>query len=140
MVNAMISVEISGLSEVQRIVKRFSNPDTYDRCIGEIVNETANLMRNMAPVADEKYTNSGLLEQSIRVIKETKNKYIIVVDVPYAIYMEYGTRYFPVGKPDSPRVRTSTSGKVSYHPFMRTAIWMMDKDYKKYFKRILLYK
>jgi HK97 gp10 family phage protein len=131
----MTSVEITGRNKQRDIIKKFGNPNLYDKALHDIVEDTAQLMRNFAPV------RTGKLEESIKVNKKGNNEYEIVVDVPHAIYMEWGTTYFPVGEPDRPRVRESTeTGKIAYHPFMRTAIWIMDKEYSKYFKRILYYK
>ena len=127
-------VEAWGLDEVIKITERFSDPKTYERLLNEIVNDCAELMRGFAPV------DIGLLEESIKVVKIDKNKYMIVVDVPYAEFMEWGTKYFPVGTPEAPRVRSSKSGKTAYHPFMRLAVYIVDAEFDKYFRKILLYK
>ena len=127
-------VEVWGLDEVIKITERFSDPKIYERLLREVVEDAAELMRNFAPV------DTGLLEDMIKVIKIDGNKYMIVVDVPYAEYMEWGTKYFPVGTPESPRVRSSKSGKTAYHPFMRLAIYIIDAEFDQYFRKILLYK
>ena len=127
-------VEITGLREAHKFIKAMGNKKLYDDVLADIVRDTSELMRGMSPVL------RGYLEASIKVIKVGDEKYAIVVNVPYAMHMEYGTKYFPVGTPESPRVRTSElSGKTSYHPFMRTAVYMMDDEYGKYISRILLY-
>lgn len=131
----MTSVEITGMRDVLRVVHKFGDIKKYDEFHREVINETAELMRNFAPVRE------GYLEESIKVIRLGPNKCAIVVNVPYAEFMEWGTKYFPVGDPDSPRVRSSTiTGKIAYHPFMRTAVWIMDDNYSEIFKRILFYK
>jgi hypothetical protein len=128
-------VEVWGLDDVIKITERFSDPKIYERLLNEIVNDCAELMRNFAPV------DRGLLEDMIKVIKIDKNKYMIVVDVPYAEFMEWGTKYFPVpDNPMSPRIRTSKSGKTAYHPFMRLAVYIVDAEFDRYFRKILLYK
>jgi len=128
------NVEVWGLDEAIRIVERFGNKKTYEKLLKEVVDDCADLMRNFAPV------DTGLLEDSIKVVKIGNNKYMIVVGVPYGVFMEYGTKYFPVGTPESPRVRTSKSGKTAYHPFMRLAVYIIDAEFNKYIKKILLYK
>lgn len=128
------SVEMWGIDDIIKIADRFSNKKIYEKLLKEIVIDCADLMRNFAPV------DRGLLEDMIKVIKIDNNKYMIVVDVPYAEFMEWGTKYFPVGTPESPRVRTSKSGKTAYHPFMRLAVYIIDAEFEKYFRKILLYK
>lgn len=127
-------VEVWGLDDVIKITERFSDPKIYECLLKEIVIDCAELMRNFAPV------DRGLLEDMITVVKIDNNKYMIVVDVPYAEYMEWGTKYFPVGTPEAPRVRASKSGKTAYHPFMRLAVYLIDAEFDKYFKKVLLYK
>jgi len=130
----MTHVEVTGLHDAHRFIKAMGNKKLYENALRDIVKDTAELMRGMSPVL------RGFLEESIKVIKIGDGRYVIVVSVPYAMHMEYGTKYFPVGTPESPRVRTSeVSGKTSYHPFMRTAVYMMDDEYGKYISRILLY-
>ena len=128
------SVEWWGLDDVIKVVDRFADRKLYERLMKEIVDDCADLMRNFAPV------DRGLLEEAITVVKIDATRYAIIVDVPYAIFMEWGTKYFPVGTPESPRVRASKSGKTAYHPFMRLAVYVIDAEFEKYFKRILLYK
>ena len=127
-------VECWGLEDIIKITEKFSDKKIYERLLKEIVEDAAELMRNFAPV------DTGRLEDMIKVIKIDGNKYMIIVDVPYAEFMEWGTKYFPVGSPESPRVRTSKSGKTAYHPFMRLAVYIIDAEFDKYFRKILLYK
>ena len=128
------SVEAWGLNDLIKIVDRFADKKIYEKLLKEIVYDCADLMRGFAP------TDRGLLEESIKVIKIDNNKYIIVVDVPYAEFMEWGTKYFPVGTPEAPRVRASKSGKTAYHPFMRLSVYLIDAEFDRYFRKILLYK
>jgi hypothetical protein len=128
-------VEAWGFDDIIKITEKFSNPKLYERLLKEIVDDAADLMRNFAPV------DRGLLEDMIKVIKIDKNKYMIVVDVPYAEFMEWGTKYFPVpDNPKAPRIRKSKSGKTAYHPFMRLAVYIIDDEFDKYFRKLLLYK
>jgi len=128
-------VEVWGLDDLIKIVDRFGDKKVYEKLLREIIYDCADLMRNFAPV------DTGLLEDMIKVIKIDANKYMIVVDVPYAEFMEWGTRYFPVPEnPMSPRIRTSKSGKTAYHPFMRLAVYLIDAEFEKYSRKILLYK
>ena len=127
----MTSVQMIGIDEVIKITDKLSKKETYDKFYNKIVNECADLMRNFAPV------DTGRLEDSIKVMRKGMNEYEIIVGVPYAVFMEWGTRYFPVGTPESPRVRPSKSGKIAYHPFMRLAVYIIDDEFNYLIKRIL---
>ena len=64
-------------------------------------------------------------------------KFKIVVTVPYASHMEFGTRYFPVGTAESPRARTSTSGKACFHPFLRSATYEKMNEFPEMIKKAI---
>lgn len=126
-----MKVTIKGIDEVIKLNNKLSNPKKLVQSAEELIRETAMLIRRYAP------RDTGDLENSIIVVKKSNNIWDIVVTVPYAYYMEYGTRYFPVGDVNSPRARTSTSGKPCYHPFIRPSIWYMMRKYPEYLKRAL---
>jgi len=98
-----------------------------------IMRKTYELVVQYAPV------DTGALVNSVRLI-EGRNIYYIIITVPYAEFMEYGTRYFPVGTPSSPRSRVSKSGKQCLHPFMRTAVWDVMNEFDEIVKRALFSK
>jgi len=127
----MIRASITGISEFQELLKKI-NEKNLRSTVKEAVDDAAELTRAYAPL------KTGRLEESIRVIKEGDGKYSIVVSVPYAEAMEYGTKYFPV--PDdiqNPMSRTSSSGKPCFHPFMRPAIYQTMHEYPEIIKRAL---
>ena len=121
---------ITGIEDVEKLNKKLCDKQKITQTVESLVYETADLIRRYAP---ERY---GKLVNSINVIKKG-NAYEIIVDVPYAIHMEYGTRYFPVGTIDSPRARTSTSGKPCFHPFIRPAVWQMMNKFPDIIKKAL---
>jgi hypothetical protein len=130
----MAHVEITGISELEKMNRELMNENNYLIPVEMIINECAKLIAQYVP------ERTGDLINSIQVIKDNDN-YIILVAVPYAQYMEYGTVYFPVGTVEVPRARTSTSGKPCFHPFIRPAIWQSMNEFpielkKSLFKRL----
>lgn len=132
MVSAGIS--FSGYDEFILHNEKYGSLKTYDQIQEDILNDTVSLIRRKAPV------DTGRLMESIAWFKVNSNKWKIVVNVEYAVYMEYGTVYFPVGTVNSPRMRTSASGKMCYHPFVRPSCWQMNKLYPEYVRRVLFTK
>jgi len=126
-----MKVTITGIDDVIKMNEKLSKPDSLVKSADELIQKTAMLIRRYAP------RKTGDLENSIIVIKKSKNIWDIVITVPYAYYMEYGTRYFPVGDVNAPRARTSSSGKPCFHPFMRPAVWQMMRKYPDILKRAL---
>lgn len=132
-----IKATITGAESVLALNKKLSNKKLYEQVLDEIVTQIVYLTRLYAP------RKTGDLESSIQLVKSGRT-YIIFVSVPYAEYMEYGTRYFPVDSAgftaSSPLSRTSTSGKACFHPFMRTASWEVMNEFPAYIQKILFSK
>jgi len=125
-----VRARITGITELQEVLKKV-NEKNLSASVAELVEDAAELARAYAP------QKTGALEEGIHVVKEGDGKYSIIVDVPYASAMEYGTKYFPVGGVDSPRSRTSSSGKPCFHPFLRPAVWQTMKEYPEILKKAL---
>jgi len=126
----MIKAKITGITELQELLKKV-NEKNLKATLEEAVTIATELTREYAP------RKTGALEESIHYIKKTDGSFDIIVDVPYAEAMEYGTKYFPVGTIENPRSRTSSSGKPCYHPFMRPAIWQTMKEFPDIIKKAL---
>jgi hypothetical protein len=125
-----IKATIEGAEDFIELNNKLSSTEVYDKVLEEVATKIYALTVLYAP------RKTGALENSIQLLKSGRT-YILVVNVPYAEYMEYGTRFFPVGTASSPRARTSTSGKACYHPFMRTALWEVMNEFPSYIQRIL---
>jgi len=108
---------VEGLESSITILEKHSNKKPHDDFIHAIVKETAKLMRILAP----RYT--GDLEGSIRVVKISVGVYDIIIDAPHARFTEYGTRYIDIGTVTCPKAVISMSGKQSYRPYLRVAVW-----------------
>ena len=119
----MFKLEAVGIQEFiianKKFIKRLQDGKDYE----EILTEIVRLARKRCPV------KSGDMEKSIRWTKQGVGKYVIIVDVPYSIYIEHGTRYFPVGTVESPRKYKSTSGKMSSVPFLRSSMWDVQRKF-----------
>lgn len=111
--------QVHGIEKQLAIFDKFGDLKTYNKFQLKVVEETADLMRKLAP------RNTGALENCIRVVKVGTRKYRIVISVPYAIFTEWGTRYIDIGTIEEPKAVISMSGKQSYRPWMRVAIWRM---------------
>lgn len=103
-----------------KMIKSLEQCKDFEHMLDKIVEKA----KNNCPV------KTGDMEKAIRWEKVGDGQYIIICDVPYAKYIEYGTRYFPV--PDdvtSPRGYKSSSGKMSSIPFLRSAIWDVSRQF-----------
>jgi hypothetical protein len=128
-----IKAKITGANEVIRLNNELIKPENFNKIRDEVIVKIYDKTKEYAPV------KTGKLESSIRLVKDG-NEYSIIVNVPYAEYMEYGTKFFPVGTASSPRARTSTSGKACYHPFLRTAVWDVMNGFPQIIEKALFSK
>ncbi len=128
-----MKVEITGISDIERMNKILLEPNNFIIPIELSVEECAELIRRYAP------ERTGELVNNIYIIKKL-NSFEIVISVPHALPMEYGTKFFPVGTVDSPRARTSTSGKPCFHPFIRLGVWETMEEFPESIKKALFKK
>lgn len=103
-----------------KMIKSLEQAKDFEHMLDKIVEKA----RNNCPVG----LTSDLMN-AIRWEKVGKGQYTIICDIPYARYIEYGTRYFPVGKVTSPRGYKSSSGKMASVPFLRSAIWDVQRQF-----------
>lgn len=128
-------LNVTGLDAAIRFNSRVAHNPKFQKMMEQIVSDSVSLIRRYCPV------DTGNLMESIRYEKVNKYEFRIIIDVPYATYMEYGTKYFPAkgsGTPENPLLRTSTSGKECYFPFIRPAIWEMSKLFPQYIDKIFV--
>jgi len=120
----MFEIKATGINEFlfanKKLIKRLESNEDFERMLDAIVEKA----RANCPV------KTGDMEKSIRWEMSGVGKYVIICDVPYAMYIEYGTRYFPVpDDPSSPRGYKSSSGKMASVPFLRSAIWDVSREF-----------
>ena len=127
----MFKLQITGIAAFiasnKKFVERLKKNTDYEEMLDKIVEKA----KNNCPV------DTGRLMKSIRWERLGTSKYKIVVDVPYAKYIEYGTRYYPVGTVESPRGYSSTSGKMASVPFLRSAIWDVKRQFPNKIKETM---
>lgn len=127
----MFNLKFVGIAELittnKKLIERLKRNEDYEEMLDAIVIKA----KHNCPV------DTGRLKDSIRWEKRGTNKYIIIVDVPYAKYIEYGTRYYPVGTVESPRGYKSTSGKMASVPFLRSAVWDVSREFPNKIKKTM---
>lgn len=127
-----MSLMVTGLTQAIRFNKKVAKGTELKKMHEDIIIDTVSLMRRYAAV------DTGRMMDSIRYEKLGDGKFKIIIDVPYAIYQEYGTRTMPAGSPEHPKAIISRSGKPAFRPFIRPAIWLINKDFNQYIKRVFM--
>jgi len=127
----MFNLQETGIAELivgnKKLIERLKKNKDYEEMLDKIVEKA----KNNCPV------KSRDMEKAIRWDKQGSNKYKITVEIPYAKYIEYGTRYFPVGKVESPRGYKSTSGKMASVPFLRSAVWDVKRNFPGKIRKVI---
>ena len=123
---------VTGLNAAMRFTRKVSKDTPLLEMHEDIVKDTVSLMRRYAAV------DKGEMMESIRYEKLGGGRFKIIVDVPWAIYQEYGTMYMPAGTVESPKAVVSTSGKSAFRPFMRPAIFLIGEEFEEYIKRVFM--
>jgi len=118
--NAHVTGIAEALSQIKGLQKKLDS--------GEISDKIAEHIKDLAiKFCPRSNINHKHLDESI-YLKKIKNIYQLVADKPYATYVEYGTRFIPVGEVENPFYYISTGGKFSSRPFLRPAIYKGIKD------------
>lgn len=123
---------VTGLQQAMRFTRKVAKGTKLEKMHEDIVRDTVSLMRRYAAV------DTGRMMDSIRYEKLGGGKFKIIIDAPYAIYMEYGTKYIDIGTPESPKAVISKSGKPAFRPFARSAVWLINKEFPEYIKRVFM--
>lgn len=123
---------VTGLNAAIRFNRKVANDAPILEMHEDIVRDTVSLMRRYVAV------DTGEMMNAIRYEKLGGGKFKIVVDVPWAIYQEYGTKFMPAGTPESPKAIVSTSGKPAFRPFMRPALFLIGEEFDEYIKRVFM--
>ena len=127
-----MSLVVTGLSQAVQFTRKVAHNSEMEKMMEDIVKDTVSLMRRYAAV------DTGEMMESIRYEKVAAGGFKIIIDVPWAIYQEYGTMYMAVGTVESPKSVTSTSGKPAFRPFARPAVWLINKEFPEYIKKVFM--
>jgi hypothetical protein len=127
-----VTLKVTGLTAAIRLNEMIARNPKLERMMENVVKDTVALIRRYCPVS------TGNLLESIRYQKISRREFKIIIDVPYAVYNEYGTKYMEVGTEVSPKGVVSESGKASYRPFIRPALWEMSKMFPFHIKQIFM--
>ena len=125
-------LRVTGLIQAMRFTRKVAKGTKLEQMHMDIVRDTVSLMRRYAAV------DTGEMMDSIRYVKLGGGKFKIIIGVPWAIYQEYGTKYMPAGTQDSPKAVISRSGKPAFRPFARPAVWLINKEFPEYIKRVFM--
>lgn len=125
-----MSLKVTGLTQAINFNRKVSSDSEVLKMHEQIIKDTVSLMRRYAAV------DSGEMMEAIRYEKLGHGKFRIIIDVPWAIYQEYGTKYMEAGTPKAPKAVISTSGKPAFRPFARPAVWLINKEFPEYIKRV----
>lgn len=111
-----IAFRVTGLNEVMKAFEKASEDSIYNDIIHETGKKAEEYAKQNAPV------DSGVMEEDIQVHFEDKG-FILMCNVPWAVFNEYGCYNLDAGTPGSPKPVVSTSGKRAFRPFMRPGIY-----------------
>ena len=122
---------ITGMEKMRQNLKDTADFDKHGKAMEQTVEETARLMEIWCP----RFT--GFMQETIKVTKIGRLSFTISTSANYAQFTEYGTRYIDIGTVENPKIVKSMSGKMSYRPWMRPAIWHMMNKYPQIMNRAI---
>jgi len=128
----MIEFSVSGIADVNRMLGPLCSIKPYEALLKEVTLEAFYLTRKYAP------EDTSKMFKHIYYYRDSPTEWTIRVDVPYAVYNEYGTIKMPAGTPESPLAVTSRSGKLAFRPFVRPALLQAQRKIPEIFNRVFL--
>jgi len=135
---AMVGVQVKGLDSIIKRIKYRIKGETWGKVMAKAMYEAEKLAKQLCPVSSD--AGGGKLRDSIKAIQTGNFSYKMTVTakntsgVGYASFNEFGW-YGISGKVGSVEAPILYLG--GYRPFIRPAIWIMNKKYKKYIKKII---
>lgn len=122
----MIIVKVKGLNELIKKTEEQMKAETWAHMMHTAIIEAKRFAKELCPV------DKGDLRKSIHIRKISDNEYSLTADCPYASFNEWGTYCIPSGTGEVP-----VFYKGGMRPFIRPALWIMNKDMKKYISKII---
>lgn len=129
-----------GFDKVSKGLRGIIDEKRKELFLRQLVMATADLIKEYAPRDTRESHNRNHpdlphLENAIHVRQVSKNEYEIKIEVPYAKFIEFGTRYIDIGTVNAPKAVVSGSGKRSFRPFIRVAVYEMMTQYQDLVKQ-----
>ena len=113
----MVVVTIEGADELIEFLKEITTEKKVEQVLQKLAEKIALRAFELAP------EDTGEMEDDIRVEKDSEG-YKVTCSVPWAFFNEFGSYNTPSNNDEkNPTVGISSSGKVSYRPFMRPAAY-----------------
>ena len=137
----MTGIKMRGFDDVTDNLRDILDDKRQAAFFRQLVMATADLIKEYAPRDTREshgrsHPNLPHLENAIHVRKISDTEYEIKIEVPYAKYIEYGVRNrIDVGTVSVPKSVISGSGKRSFRPFIRPAVWQMMNQYQDLVKQ-----
>ena len=122
-----VGMKVTGLTKIIKNVEKRIAAETWRDVMERAMNEALETARRLCPV------DTGKMRDSIQGQVTGNFSYELTVGVKYASFNEWGWRGIPsVGSVENP-----VFYKGGYRPFIRPAVWIVNKYYKKYIKQII---
>jgi len=124
-----VIISIHGIDELIKANTQFIKALEKGEITEQILDKIVRSAKYNAP------RKTGTLVKAIRWVKEGNGRYAIICDAtnqngdPYPNFLEFGTRFIPIGSVEAPRVYKTTTGKTAQMPFIRPAIYRMSKNF-----------
>jgi len=133
-----VGVKVTGLKEIIKRNEQRIKAETWGKVMAKAMYEAEKLAKQLCPVSSG--TGGGKLRDSIKTTRTGNFSYEMTATaknksgVGYASFNEWGW-YGISGKVGSIEAPIFYLG--GYRPFLRPSIWIMNKKYKKYIKKIV---
>ena len=120
-------VKVTGLTEIIKRMGERAAAEHWREVTERAMNKAIDTAKRLCPV------DTGKMRDSIEGHMTGNFSYEITVGTKYASFNEWGWRGIPsIGSVENP-----VFYKGGYRPFIRPAIWIVNKHYKKYIKTII---
>ena len=126
-----VGVKVTGLQEIIKRNEQRIKAETWRKVMEKAMGEAEELAKQLCPVS-EKETGEHMRD-TIKGEVTGNFSYALTVGKKYASFNEWGW----YGIPDVGTVEAPVFYKGGYRPFIRPAIWIMNKKYKEFIKSIV---
>ena len=135
---AMVGIEVKGLTNIIKRMEWRIKGETWGKVMAKAMYEAEKLAKQLCPVSGG--TGGGKLRDSIKATRTGNFIYEMTATaknksgVGYASFNEFGWSGIS-GKEGS--VESPIFYLGGYRPFLRPSVWIMNKKYKEYIKKIV---